>query len=314
MRIMTRFRNAVALLSMALSLAGCGTGESSTAGSASVHPPAPAAGEQPQSPQRSGLASGLIIALHGKGQSAASVSEPDTPLGQFQRIANRNNMIFVAPQATNGSWGDCLVGVGRSEANDELRILNAISQQERLMSTDAPVYIVGFSGGAGMVARMIRHHPVRFAGAAMISGSLPLDDIDRCSVAPAAPPRLIMIHGTSDFFVPYRRDSLPGLLPSPFRGAVDTFEYFAREAGLRHAPTGWFPLGSAYSLPGSRVDCASRHDAHSGSAIALCTVPGGGHLEPSIAAPYGPSAALLGPQDTTVESADLIWDFLTSRQ
>ncbi|MFI1988914.1 alpha/beta hydrolase [Actinoplanes sp. NPDC020271] len=138
----------------------------------------------------------LVVLLHGRGADEQSILAlahhlPD----HFRYVAVR------APIAEGGGYAwFANRGIGRPLPGS----LRATMDWFRawLDSSDQPVTLIGFSGGAAFAGGLLLDDPARWAGAAILYGTLPFD-----AGVPTTPGRLagvpvFLAHGTHDTVIP----------------------------------------------------------------------------------------------------------------
>jgi len=154
-----------------------------------------------------------VVLLHGRG------SNEDQIIGLADRLPTGPSYIAVrAPIAEAGGFAwFANRGVGRPVAES----LAATMQWFRTWLDEAvpgPVLLVGFSGGAAFAGGLVLSDPARFAGAAILSGTLPFD-----AGVPVAPGRL---EGVPMFVSQGETDTV-----IPAELLYDTWQYLTGPAG-----------------------------------------------------------------------------------
>lgn len=263
---------------------------------------------------------GLVILLHGHGGSAAELVGLDrraTPYRGWERIADRERLLIVAPDGLPGSdglpgWNDCRADAGTNPATDDAGFLAALidAAVERGAVDPRRVWVTGTSNGGFMTLRMAVEHPRRLAGAAAIVAAMPADS--ECA-PPSRPLPVLLMNGTADPLVPYRGGNVAG---DGDRGTVqsagDSTALWRGLAGAGGAPlVTRFPnrLRSDRSTAVRELSLA----ADGRPAAALFRIEGGGHLEPSRVERYdGLVTLLLGAQNGDIEMAERVWEFFAA--
>ena len=122
---------------------------------------------------RSSDAESLVIALHGRGASEESMAglAPYLP-EEFDLVALR------APIAEGGGYAwFANRGIGRPIAESIAESVRAIEEWiDAHASRYRRIVLVGFSGGTAMAGGLILADRSRYAGAVLLSGTLPWDD------------------------------------------------------------------------------------------------------------------------------------------
>ncbi|MEI6361370.1 MAG: phospholipase [Actinomycetes bacterium] len=114
----------------------------------------------------------LVVALHGRGADESSMIELTPYLPDFVTVA--------APRAPitldQGYAWFANRGIGRP-IEDSIKATGAalFSWLDKVAAVHSHVIVLGFSGGTAMAGGLILERPHRFAGAALLSGTLPWD-------------------------------------------------------------------------------------------------------------------------------------------
>jgi len=151
-----------------------------------------------------GTASKALIAIHGRGGSAADILSLGRHLhvSSFSLLAPQASQhtwypqSFLAPPAQNEPWlSDALAAVGRAVAEAER---NGISKEN--------IYFMGFSQGACLTLEYVARHAARYGGVVAFTGGLIGDQLVEANYAGNFEGTPIFI-GTSDpdFHVPVER-------------------------------------------------------------------------------------------------------------
>ena len=141
----------------------------------------------------------LVVLLHGRGSHEADI------IGLAEQLPEGPAYAAVrAPIAEGGGYAwFANRGIGRPVAES----LRATMDWFRAWLDDTapqgrPVVLVGFSGGAAFAGGLLLDDPARYAGAAILYGTLPFD-----AGVPTAPGRLdgtpvLVVHGDQDTVIP----------------------------------------------------------------------------------------------------------------
>lgn len=175
------------------------------------------------------------------------------------------------------------------------------------------VYAVGYSNGGQMVLRLLHEAPELFAGAMIVSATMPAPEsfLAPSSAREPVPVPVLLIHGTRDPIVPYRGGRFPAWARRVFRvdgvalSAPETARYLAHRNGMTGEPA-----VTRLPVPGRRrartwvEQTDYREEGH--RPVRLLTVHGGGHTVP------GPRRApfVLGRTERRVSAASLMTEFL----
>ncbi|MCU0268509.1 MAG: hypothetical protein MUF83_07655 [Acidimicrobiales bacterium] len=141
----------------------------------------------------------LVVLLHGRGSDEADIIElaDHLPAG-VACVAVR------APIAEGGGFAwFANRGIGRPVAESLRATMDwFVSWLDPVAAPGRPVVLIGFSGGAAFAGGLLLDDPGRYAGAAVLYGTLPFD-----AGVPTTPGRLagssvLVIHGDQDTVIP----------------------------------------------------------------------------------------------------------------
>src|SRR5262245_20369611 len=176
---------------------------------------------------------GLIVALHGRGSSAAEM-QAMTGLEVPAAVAG---YAVVYPDGIDGGWGDDTFATAARPVGDEdvvfLDSLVATLQGDPRIG-DGPVGLVGFSNGASMALRYAAQRPDAVRAVVSVAGQLPRDP----AVRPIGRVPLLALYGDADPIRPFATGiaeppaRAPGQ-PTPTLPTLDTAAAFAG-AGATH--------------------------------------------------------------------------------
>lgn len=137
----------------------------------------------------------LVVLLHGRGADEQSILAlaGHLPAG-FRYAAVR------APIAEGGGYAwFANRGIGRP-LPDSLR--ETMDWFRAWLPADRPVFLIGFSGGAAFAGGLLLDDPSRWAGAAILYGTLPFDAGVPTTPGHLAGTRVFLAHGTQDTVIP----------------------------------------------------------------------------------------------------------------
>ena len=138
-----------------------------------------------------------IIAFHGYKSDAKGFRWLISP----DKWADKHGYLMIYPNAVKKSW-NAGKGMGRQNTtSDDGRFAAELPSliAERHQADPQRIYAMGFSNGAQVVAKLLCHHSVQIAGAAMVAQSL---NEDQCHPAYKVP--TIIMHGMRDPAAPYK--------------------------------------------------------------------------------------------------------------
>lgn len=263
----------------------------------------------------------LVLLLHGHGGSAAQAlgqKAGASPLAVWLQIADREGVLVAAlegSQAGDGraGWNDCRRDAPGNPPTDDVGFVGAVVQQLVAAGQVDPqrVYAMGMSNGAMMTFRLAQELKPPLAGVVAVSGLMASDS--RCAGPSGRPVPAMVVAGTEDPLVPYNggQVSAGAARRGGVLGAEATVAMLRRWNG-NTAPGRRSVFGVAQQRDGSwveRVDFGAPNDPRR---VALLTVHGGGHIEPSISQQYRRLyQRLVGRQNHDIESAEVAWRFFS---
>lgn len=243
---------------------------------------------------------GLVVALHGRGSSAAEMRAAT----ELERYAAERGLAVVYPDALDGRWGDdTQVTPGRPAGDEDVTFLDTLIETLRSDPgiADGPVAIVGFSNGASMALRYAGARPDDVRAVVSVAGQLPRDT----TIRPAGRVPLLEIYGTADPIRAYDTGipEPPVREPSAPTPTLPTRETVAAFVGPadHEGPTTTDPDPD----DGTSVRTERWTDAE-GTLAVLHTIVGGGHTWPSAHAPvtgsqgFGPVSMDLDASATAI--------------
>jgi phospholipase/carboxylesterase len=141
----------------------------------------------------------LVVLLHGRGSDASDI------IGLADHLpANLAYTAVRAPIAEGGGFAwFANRGIGRPVA-ESLTATRAWFRTwlDEVANAERPVFLVGFSGGAAFAGGLVLADPKRFAGTAILNGTMPFD-----AGVPTTPHHLtgvhvFLAHGLQDTVIP----------------------------------------------------------------------------------------------------------------
>ncbi|MBT0768055.1 hypothetical protein KIH74_03920 [Kineosporia sp. J2-2] len=113
----------------------------------------------------------LVVLLHGRGSNEADI------IGLAGHLPEGAEYLAVrAPIAEGGGYAwFANRGIGRPRAESLRQTMDWFTAWLDGFAEDRPVHLIGFSGGAAFAGGLILDRPGRFAGAAVLYGTLPFD-------------------------------------------------------------------------------------------------------------------------------------------
>lgn len=267
----------------------------------------------------------LVLVLHGHGGSAAQAlgqKAGASPLAAWLPIADREGVYIAAldgSKAGDGKagWNDCRRDAPGNPPVDDVAFAREVVQKLVADGRVDPqrVYAMGMSNGAMMTYRLAQEITPPLAGFVAVSGLMASDN----GCAPTRQPRqkvpAMVITGTEDPLVPYNGGQVR--FGSAQRGGVLGAEATAqalRRMNQNTAPAQRTVFGVAQQRDSSWVERLDFGAANDPGRVALLTVHGGGHIEPSIGQQYRRFyERLVGRQNHDIESAEVAWQFFSGQ-
>lgn len=198
----------------------------------------------------------LVIVLHGLTGTKAEIRR----LSGFDAVGRERGFVVAFPQAlgfiptwrANPAFGDA-----------DVRFLAALVDEVQSTTPVSAVFVIGFSNGGGMAARMGCERPDLVAGIGTVAGAF-----EEPPCLPDRPVPLLAFHGTTDPIVPY--DGVAGSLPAITRWSAA----WAGSAGC---------AGSSSEAPIDDIAVTTWEGC--AAPVTLVTVDGGGHAWPGSGRP-----------------------------
>ena len=148
----------------------------------------------------------LVIVVHGAGASAEQVmgkAFPPSPLSVWLEIAEREDVVVIAPDAGAGGWSDCFASAQKVAKKDDVAFIAALIDKAVVeYDVDAGrVYLIGVSRGGLLTYRAAVEIPHKLAAFSTVLACMPPQHAARMPTV--ALPALIM-GCTADPLMPYR--------------------------------------------------------------------------------------------------------------
>lgn len=267
----------------------------------------------------------LVLVLHGHGGSAAQAMGQKagaSPLAAWLPIADREGIYIAAldgSKAGDGKagWNDCRRDAPGNPPVDDVAFAREVVQKLVAAGRVDPqrVYAMGMSNGAMMTYRLAQELTPPLAGFVAVSGLMASDNGCVPTRQPQQKIPAMVITGTEDPLVPYNGGQVS--FGSAQRGGVLGAEATAqalRRMNQNTAPAQRTVFGVAQQRDSSWVERLDFGAANDPGRVALLTVHGGGHIEPSIGQPYRRFyERLVGRQNHDLESAEVAWRFFSGQ-
>lgn len=267
----------------------------------------------------------LVLVLHGHGGSAAQAlgqKAGASPLAAWLPIADREGVYIAAldgSKAGDGKagWNDCRRDAPGNPPVDDVAFAREVVQKLVAAGRVDPqrVYAMGMSNGAMMTYRLAQELTPPLAGFVAVSGLMASDN--GCAPTRQSQQKVpaMVITGTEDPLVPYNGGQVS--FGKAQRGGVLGAEATAqalRRMNQNTAPAQRTVFGVAQQRDSSWVERLDFGAANDPGRVALLTVHGGGHIEPSISQQYRRFyERLVGRQNHDIESAEVAWRFFSGQ-
>lgn len=141
----------------------------------------------------------LVVLLHGRGSNEADI------IGVADHLPTGPSYAAVrAPIAEGGGYAwFANRGIGRPVAESLRDAMDWFrTWLDEAAPAGRPVVLVGFSGGAAFAGGLVLDDPDRYAGAAVLFGTLPFDAGVPTTPGRLAGTRILVIHGAQDSIIP----------------------------------------------------------------------------------------------------------------
>lgn len=141
----------------------------------------------------------LVVLLHGRGSNEVDI------IGVADHLPDGPSYAAVrAPIAEGGGYAwFANRGIGRPVAESLRETMDWFrSWLDENATAGRPVVLVGFSGGAAFAGGLVLDTPERYAGAAVLFGTLPFDAGVPTAPGRLAGARMLVIHGDQDHVIP----------------------------------------------------------------------------------------------------------------
>jgi polyhydroxybutyrate depolymerase len=221
----------------------------------------------------------VLIALH---PSMSNADAMRRLVGRtFERIADRDNVVVVYPDAYDAHFNDCRLGAdftARKLNIDDVAFVKRVIERLVAAKNIDPrrVFALGFSNGGELALRLALEAPDSVKGVASIAANMPAPNNMACKVSPHPSRFVVFVAGTEDPISPYGGGP-EAMFGFGDRGDVlsaqESAEWFAKSLGAAAVKSEAEP---AVSGPYASEQDWISPDAH----VRLVTIHGGGHTVP----------------------------------
>ena len=140
----------------------------------------------------------LVVLFHGRGSDEADIVTLADHLPDGLDYA-----AVRAPIAEGGGYAwFANRGIGRPVAESLAETMAWVRTWLDSVAPTRPVVLVGFSGGAAFAGGLVLDDPRRYAGAAILYGTLPFDAGVPTTPERLAGQRVLVVHGDADVVIP----------------------------------------------------------------------------------------------------------------
>lgn len=236
------------------------------------------------------------------------------PLSVWLEIAEREQLLVVAPDGSKKGWNDSFAHVrNKPETDDTGMIRGLIAHMIRAHEADPQrVYVIGVSKGGMMAYRLATELGSMLAAFASVLANMPQQSV--CA-APVTPISALIVASTRDPLVPYGGGKyFYTPLLSPMKSIDETIDIWRTLANLPATGKSVDIPKSAASNPTSctRVTWGDNPEQLQ---VVLLRINGGGHAEPSRSQFYPWFLSrLVGAQNTDIDIAEEAWAFFKDKR
>lgn len=252
-----------------------------------------------------------VIVLHSTGGNPERVAE----LSNLNAYADQFGFQVAYPAAVERAWNDGRPDSPGRKDVDDVGFVAALAGHlvDTFNADPARLFLVGLAEGGMMAQRVACDHARLFAGVASVNGSLPKEVAARCR--PAAPMPILMIHGTSDPFVPFRggMSTHVGQPAGEVLSAFDNAEAWRRSNGcIGETTVRRFP--DVAMNDGSRVISHRWNGCRTHADVLLYEIERGGPTWPGVSDQLNQLRKfVLGRPNMDIDAAEEIWLFFQNR-
>lgn len=264
----------------------------------------------------------LVIVLHGSGACAEQVlgmAFPHSPLSLWLEIAEREQLVVVAPdgvkQRGKRAWNDGYSAIASNPDVDDVGFIAAII--DRAVADDdidpGRVYVIGVSKGGMMAYRLAAELGPKLAAFCAVLAGMP---VARGYAAPSLPLSALVVAGTADPFIPYQGGKRWYTLHfmAPMLGIESTVALWRRLADLPERPARCRQIERSPGDP-TQASLTVWGEDPAAIQVALLTIVGGGHAEPSRSRRYPAMFNRFpGRQNGDFEIAEQAWEFFKDKR
>lgn len=258
----------------------------------------------------------LVIVLHGGGASAKQVlgmAFPPSPLSVWLEIAERENLVVIAPDAGKGGWQAWQTDAANTARKDDVAFINALIDRaiaDYQIDADR-VHVIGVSMGGFMACRLALEIGGRLAAFSAVLASMPPP---RLCPMPTSRLSALFIGCTKDRLVRYRGGRF-FYMPLPAVNSIEGSVRMWREHNALPDASSIQGIASTDAKTRTRATRYLWGDAADRVQVGLYKIEGAGHAEPSRRKRYPQLINwLVGRQNTDFEVAEAVWEFFKDKR
>lgn len=261
----------------------------------------------------------VVMLFHGNGSNnneILGITNVKAPYKVWLDIAEQEDLILIVPNGSEGTdgkngWNDCRADAeGNPNSNDVLFANHLIDMAiEQYQANASKVFAVGTSNGGHMAIRLAQEIPDKLKAFASIVAANPVNTQCTNSTIPIS---ALIINGTEDPFLPYEGGPM-----ASSRGEVysteETIAYWVDRNNTNIAPV-INNLANTDETDNCTVTTYLYENGTNNTEVALYTVVGGGHTEPSIRERYSNLFKIIvKEQNGDIEMAYEVWNFFKTK-
>jgi len=251
----------------------------------------------------------LIIALHGGGSSWRKFNNGTTK-HTLDIETNKQNIIYILPQAINKHWNDGR-GTFSEDSPDDVEFISQLISFaiDKYKVDPKKIYIVGMSNGGMMAIRLAIELSDKIKAVAAVSALL---NTKIRFKEPKKSVSFLLIHGTEDPVIPFKGGDIKAFSFTKSRGKVvsarKTIDYFLNHNVCSTRPIKTFQDKRPFDKTSINVELYNR--CYGSSQVELIQVNDGGHAWPG-GKQYLP-VGIIGRASREINAGKVIVNFFLS--
>ncbi len=261
----------------------------------------------------------VVLLFHGHSSNydeLLGLAANPAPYKKWLEIAERENLILLVPNglfssSNNKGWNDCRADAPTNSTADDVAFVAALLDLvvAQYQADPRRVYAQGTSNGGHFSIRLAQELPERLAAFAAISAANAVNSECTESTLPIS---ALIMNGTADPLLPFGGGQMASARGAVYSNA-STVDYWVQRNRLNTTPQ-FTTLPDINAADGSTVEKRLYRGADSAREVALYTILGGGHTDPSISERYPANLlTVLGKQNADIEMAEAVWSFFRDK-